>query len=80
MALLGGAVITFAVGVISYGLGYRHGSASRADPRPASPPLFANIPAYRVNELTVLMELGVLTPEEFEEEKGKLHTGRSAVS
>jgi hypothetical protein len=110
MALLAGAILTFVVGVLSYGLGHRHGSATRAEPlratdsrveprpgitrpvstrpadlrpsgsRPTPTPLFANIPAYRINELTVLMELGVLTPEEFEQEKGKLHLGRSAVS
>lgn len=42
----------------------------------AAPTVIHHIPPYRVKELTVLMELGVLTPEEFELEKGKLHAGR----
>jgi hypothetical protein len=84
MALLAGAVVTFAVGVAAYWLGHRHGSSNRVeprvDPRAAPAALFAHIPAYRINELAVLMELGVLTPEEFEQEKGKLHASRPAVS
>ncbi len=80
-----------AVAAAAYWLGFQHGSASKKI-QPSVPPesrlapavkitreAFApspHIPPYRVNELTVLMELGVLTQEEFEHEKGKLHAGR----
>lgn len=70
------------VAAISYWLGFRHGLAhvvAFGQPAPrkqiTEPPF---IPAYRVKELTVLMELGVLTAEEFEQEKGKLHAHRAA--
>jgi hypothetical protein len=76
-ALLGGVAV-FAIGVIAYWLGHRHGSARRHEPQPESLVARPHIPAYRVRELTILMELGVLTPEEFEHEKGKLHAGRPA--
>jgi hypothetical protein len=75
MALFNCVVI---VAALAYWLGYRHGSARRLPPRPEpvrEPPF---IPAYRVKELTILMELGVLTREEFEQEKVKLHAGRLA--
>jgi hypothetical protein len=73
----------------AYWLGYKHGSAQSsvepinppvppAAPPPAPLPVSSHIPSYRVNELAILLELGVLTLEEFEHEKGKLHAGRSA--
>lgn len=77
-----------AIAAAAYWLGYQHGSATKkiepaalpaspAAPQPSHAPApVPHIPAYRVKELTVLMELGVLTPEEFEHEKGKLHAGR----
>lgn len=79
-------VCVVAMGALAYWLGFRHGllhaAASHAaaesqpaepsQPQPVEPPY---IPTYRVNELMVLMELGVLTPEEFEQAKGKLHAG-----
>jgi hypothetical protein len=77
-ALLLGVAVAFVAGVTGYWLGHRHGSASRPEARSESASPSVHIPAYRVKELTILMELGVLTPEEFEHEKGKLHAGRSA--
>lgn len=79
-------VCVLAVGALAYWLGFRHGSmhvsaalaaaesqpAEPSQPQPVEPPY---IPTYRVNELMVLMELGVLTPEEFEQAKVKLLAG-----
>ncbi len=63
---------------LGYGLGYRHGAGRLISPSRhlmggAATRGVPEIPAYRVQELAVLMELGVLTPEEFEHEKGKLY-------
>lgn len=79
-------VCVVAMVALAYWLGFRHGllhaaaSHAAADSRPAAPPRQPPaeppyIPAYRLRELIVLMELGVLTPEEFEQAKGKLHAG-----
>lgn len=67
-----------AVAASAYWLGHRHGSAPRRPTQPKNPSAPPDIPPYRIKELTTLMELGVLTPEEFEHEKGKLHAGRPA--
>jgi hypothetical protein len=67
-----------AVAASTYWLGHRHGSARRRSAQSDYPSVPPHIPPYRIKELTILMELGVLTPEEFEQEKGKLHAGRSA--
>jgi len=67
-----------AVAASAYWLGHRHGSARRRPAQPEYPSAPSDIPPYRIKELTILMELGVLTPEEFEHEKGKLHAGRPA--
>lgn len=70
------------VAAVAYWLGFRQGlshmagSGQRPPRKQITEPPF--IPAYRVKELTVLWELGVLTAEEFEQEKGKLHAGRLA--
>ncbi len=70
------------VAAVAYWLGFRHGlshvpgSSWPASRKQITEPPF--IPAYRVKELTVLWELGVLTAEEFEQEKVKLHAGRLA--
>lgn len=79
-----GVALALAVGTAAYRLGYKHGSSQSSvkppAPRAAPPdplPVAPHIPSYRVNELVTLLELGVLTPEEFEHEKGKLHAGRS---
>ena len=81
-------VCVAAVAAAAYWIGYQRGvssqkSAPEAEPVAALEALHLatlapvpHIPPYRVRELTVLMELGVLTPEEFEHEKGKIHAGR----
>lgn len=83
--LLAAIPVVAAIALFFYWLGHRHGRqhvhrSLAAEPTPqlkpeSKPP---EIPSYRIKELAILLDLGILTPEEFEAEKDKLHAGRPA--